>query len=100
MDSKLAVRHHCSLRDHGSGSTAGFHTARNGKPRSKRCTYCAGALIVETGLWGVFEWQQDDRYGQDRANGTYGSETAAQRHADTLNATEAKWVVRWIPVQP
>lgn len=93
---KIAARHYCSLRD--KTGHVSFHTTRNGKPRSKRCTYCAGALVVETGLWGAFVWTGDRNYPLDAALRIFVSEGAAQRFADQRNCDTADTVVRWIPV--
>ena len=71
----LASRHYCSLRDR-PGQRSSLHTAGNGKPRSKTCTYCRGPLTTETGLWGVFEWRGDGRYRREAAEKTFARELA------------------------
>lgn len=90
---RLAFRHYCSLRDaHGGWRT--FHTARNGKPRSTSCTYCRGALVVETGLHAVFVHRGDGRYQLADAVKTFVSPAAAER----FEAADPSYVVRWISV--
>ena len=89
---KLATRYECILRMD-AGWQSIFHSFGNGKPRSKRCTYCNGALHVMTGLWGVYVWSGENRYPLNDALRTFVSPTAAQRFAD---ATTDR-VVRWVP---
>jgi hypothetical protein len=72
-----ATRHYCSLRDHPGAGWRSGHTVRNGKPRSQWCTYCHGALIIETGLWGAFGWDGSGSYPLENAVRTFTSETRA-----------------------
>jgi hypothetical protein len=87
-----ASRYECSLKTN-AGWQSSFHSAGNGKPRSKRCTYCGGAFRIETGLWGVFVWSGENRYPLEAALKTFVSPTAAQKFADVTS----NGVVRWLP---
>jgi hypothetical protein len=104
---KLAVRHWCALRDERGAAWAQFHTARNGRPRSERCTYCHGPLVVQSGLWCVFRWSGGrGRYSLDCAVSTHLSESAAGRACEKAHeaarsefgygSDEANLVVRWV----
>lgn len=103
---KLATRHWCV---HKRNPAAGLqHTQGNGKPTRKRCRWCGGELVTQTGQWGVFAWTGTGRYPADEAESTYLSERAADRRTDKLalrdiaqplNAPEGGWVVRWIPME-
>jgi hypothetical protein len=90
----LAARHYCSLRDERGAGWRSFHTARNGKPRSKTCTYCHGRLVVEAGLWGLFVWAGNGDYPESAAVKTFTSESAAQRWQ--YAQADKSYVVRWI----
>lgn len=90
---KLAKRHYC-ISAASSGWQSGFHTKRDGAPRSKNCTYCRGELIVKEGLHGVFVWEGDARYPVEKAVKTFTSPAAAQKFAD--KHAKDNLVVRWI----
>ncbi len=94
---RLAQRYWCQHRDVVPWQR-GFHSAGNGKPRSKRCTYCRGPFVTEFGLWGVFGWRGDGRYPREAAERTFTRELAAEDwrldHAGAGNSL----VVRWIHV--
>lgn len=82
----------------------GFHKSGYGKPRSKRCTYCGGAWLVEDGVHGVFTWRGDGRYPLADAVKTFVREAAASRYAETANIDlvargEVCLVVRWLRVE-
>ena len=94
---RLAQRYWCQHRDVVPWQRS-FHSAGNGKPRSKRCTYCRGPFVTEFGLWGVFGWRGDGRYPREAAERTFTRELAAEDwrldHAGAGNSL----VVRWIHV--
>lgn len=90
---KLAKRHYC-IAAASSGWQSGFHTKRDGAPRSKNCTYCRGTLVIQEGLHGVFVWQGDARYPAVHAIKTFASPAAAEKFA-RANA-DKNYVVRWI----
>jgi hypothetical protein len=82
-----ATRHRCT---HGNGHP---HTAGDGAPRRKKCAYCGGHLITETGIYGVFEWTGDSLYRLEGARRTFTTRRAADTYA---NANGDNLVSRWI----
>lgn len=72
-----------------------FHSKGSGKPRRKRCGYCHGELLVESGWFGVFVWSGGlGRYDRADALRLFASESAAQKYADAR--AEDNVVVRWV----
>ncbi len=97
---KLARRHYCEHQDNPAAGLSTFHTRGNGKPRTKRCTYCGGRLVEVTGLWGVFEWRGDGRYRLADAIRTFTIESRADawtRSQAGMATYPAGLVVRWMP---
>jgi len=92
---KLAYRHECRVKL-GMQWQSSFHTKRNGKPRSAKCTYCGGELLIERGYHGVFVHNQENRYPLDNAVRLFTSPTAAQRHVDVHGSMHNQLVVRWV----
>lgn len=90
----LATRHECSLKHRHGSAWSSFHSGGNGKPRSRRCTYCGGEFRTEQGWHGVFEWRGDAHYDIADAARLFTSPAAAQRYADTH---PGQLVVRWVP---
>jgi len=85
----MSVRHRCTLM-----RSAHHCTHRNGRPRSKRCTYCGGSLMVEEGVWCAFVWVGDASYPRRDAVRTFRSESAAQKWCDERPRENV--VVRWV----
>ncbi|MGN6575271.1 MAG: hypothetical protein ACTHKG_06265 [Nocardioides sp.] len=84
---RLAKRHRCI---HGIG----VHCTRaDGPPKRKRCGWCGGALLVESGLHGVFEWTGTGRYPAENAVKAFTSPALAERYTKR----DTRYVVRWIP---
>ncbi|WBQ03826.1 hypothetical protein [Kribbella sp. CA-293567] len=67
-------------------------TRGNGKPKRQKCAECGGALLVESGVFGVFDHRGDGRYRLADAHATYAMEAAATREA----AKDMRRVVRFI----
>jgi len=91
----LAYRHECISKDAVSWQS-GFHTKRDGKPRSARCTYCRGELRIEQGYHGVFIHNWENRYPLAGAVKLFTSPAAAQRYVDTHGDADSPLVVRWV----
>ncbi|WP_280429780.1 hypothetical protein [Nocardia brasiliensis] len=94
---RVGYRHHCANRDAGQEWQRKFHTERDGKPRAKACTYCRGPLVVEYGVWGLFD-PYTKEHPESAAVRTFTSRAAADKgateHAETHGYSNAV-VVRW-----
>lgn len=97
---RLGYRHHCANKATDEEWVRSFHIDRDGKPRSKRCTYCNGPLVLEYGVWGTFGGYLR-QHPESEAVGTYTSRVAAERaakkHAETHgyhNALVVRWCLR------
>jgi hypothetical protein len=101
MAASLARRYWCMYRS----DIAGNHTEGNGKPTRKRCAFCGGQLVTDTGLWGIFHWADYNAkasdYSRDKALAIYTREATARKAADDAYAAspDSDLVVRWIPAR-
>ena len=87
---KVAKRYHCPKNDY-------FCYRGTRKPPSDKCRYCGSRLIIDTGLYGVFEWRGDGRYHEEEAKALFLTKPSAERYAEKHSADA--WVVRWISKQ-
>jgi hypothetical protein len=96
MATRTATRYECR------NNLSVLCTRGDGRPTRKTCVYCGGELRVETGVWGVFDWTQANRYPAEAANRAFPSRKQAEACADADNLVsrcEGKretQVVRWI----
>lgn len=87
-----AKRYVCVHRD--KTGLPHLHDSGDGTPKRKRCSYCGGGFYVQTGIYGAFEWRQDNRYFQDAAVKTFRTEAQAD---EFIRNHGGNLVTRWIP---
>jgi hypothetical protein len=85
----VAHRYRCSA------DTSVLCDQGDGTPTQKVCRHCRGALVVETGQWGAFEWSAANAYLLEAAVRTFASRPFADRCAEANNL-----VVRFIADEP
>lgn len=84
----MAYRYSCPHR------VSALCKSGTGKPKSKKCSACGGVLRIETGRWGVFYWEEGNRYRPEDAIATYERPRAAQAKADEYAGQNV--IVRWV----